>query len=203
MTDQTLDPYATAAPWWADRMRGLGYEAAYGEMLDQLVPTRPGAVCDMGAGTGTLAAALVARLGWPDRLTLVDRSAAMLAQARAVLPGAECVASTLDGYGVQGAFDLVTSAHLIEHLDDPVAGLRAMTRLLTPGGRLLLIVSRPHWCQWVIWLRWRHRWFAPDTVQAMARAADLRPLATTGFASGPPRRTSRAYLFTLATETQA
>src|SRR5215204_6149845 len=39
-----------------------------------------------------------------------------------------------------GSFELVTALDVIEHLDDDVAGLREMRRVLGPGGRLLLFV---------------------------------------------------------------
>ena len=42
-------------------------------------------------------------------------------------------------YG-NGSFDLVTSLDVVEHLDDDVAGLREMRRVLRPDGRLLVFV---------------------------------------------------------------
>ena len=38
------------------------------------------------------------------------------------------------------SFELVTALDVLEHLDDDVAGLREMRRLLRPGGRVLLFV---------------------------------------------------------------
>lgn len=38
------------------------------------------------------------------------------------------------------SFDLVYSAYTLEHLPDPDAAVREMTRVLAPGGRLLLMV---------------------------------------------------------------
>ncbi len=39
-----------------------------------------------------------------------------------------------------GTFDLVTAFDVVEHMDDDVAGLREMRRVLRPGGRILLFV---------------------------------------------------------------
>jgi SAM-dependent methyltransferase len=39
-----------------------------------------------------------------------------------------------------GTFDLVTGLDVVEHLDDDMAGLREMHRVLKPGGRILLFV---------------------------------------------------------------
>ena len=39
-----------------------------------------------------------------------------------------------------GTFDLVTALDVVEHMDDDLAGLREMQRVLRPGGRVLLFV---------------------------------------------------------------
>jgi SAM-dependent methyltransferase len=39
-----------------------------------------------------------------------------------------------------GTFDLVTGLDVVEHMDDDLAGLREMRRVLRPGGRVLLFV---------------------------------------------------------------
>lgn len=40
----------------------------------------------------------------------------------------------------EGAFDLVTTFDVVEHMDDDVAGLREMRRVLKPDGRILIFV---------------------------------------------------------------
>jgi hypothetical protein len=52
--------------------------------------------------------------------------------------------------------DIVLCRHVREHLEDPLAALRAMRALLAPGGELRVIVPRE-----------RHRWsaFEPDLNQ--------------------------------------
>ena len=40
----------------------------------------------------------------------------------------------------EGSFDLVTALDVVEHMDDDLAGLREMQRVLRPGGRVLLFV---------------------------------------------------------------
>src|ERR1700742_2084307 len=39
-----------------------------------------------------------------------------------------------------GTFDLVTAFDVVEHMDDDLAGLNEMRRVLRPGGRVLLFV---------------------------------------------------------------
>jgi len=49
----------------------------------------------------------------------------------------------LDAYA--GKFDLITSLDVLEHMDDDVAGLRTLTKLLTPGGQIVLTVPAYAW----------------------------------------------------------
>lgn len=42
---------------------------------------------------------------------------------------------------VGGAFDLVTSAHVIEHVGDPHAFVRELARLVAPGGVLAIVTD--------------------------------------------------------------
>ncbi|MCP4383404.1 MAG: class I SAM-dependent methyltransferase [Hyphomicrobiales bacterium] len=115
----------------------------------------------------------------------VDSSARMLHEAAASLWGranvVECRHVTLDAVPERDTFD-------------PAAALRHLATLVKPGGRLLVIVSRPHWCQWLIWLRWRHKWFSPRHVTNMAVQAGFDRLEVFSFRHGPASRTSLACL---------
>jgi SAM-dependent methyltransferase len=53
------------------------------------------------------------------------------------------VESELDAHA--GEFDLITALDVLEHIDDDVAGLRTLTRLLAPGGQILLTVPAYQW----------------------------------------------------------
>ncbi|MGZ2256750.1 class I SAM-dependent methyltransferase [Roseobacter sp. A03A-229] len=187
--------YTTAAPRWSDKMRALGYFDGYlGFIADQGREETAGQqVIDIGTGTGALAEAWVAIHGAPGRMALLDPSEAMLDVARGALLRREVVAETHHGAleDVQpDGFDVLLAAHVIEHFDDPMTALTAMRRLARPGARLLLVVSKPHWCNVIIWLQWRHRTFRPDEITDLMRRAGFEVETQYRFPSGPPSRTS-------------
>lgn len=192
--------YTAAAPGWQARMDALGYLAAYRGLVDAHAPTGAPRVLDAGCGAGDFAAAWRAVRGDPSALTLLDPSPGMLARAMArhglgaMRPVG--VAGTLDTLSDLPEQDVILCAHVIEHLADPVRGLRQMRAALKPGGLLLLVVSKPHWCNRLIWLRWRHRSLPPVAVRSMLTGAGLTLCSDHGFLKGPPSRTSHAYIAT-------
>jgi len=191
--------YDDAASWWQGMIERLGYRAAYQDLMTRALPgARAARVVDVGTGSGDLAAAYCQANGAPRRLTLIDSSAEMLAAARRGLGGlpghVTAVHATLAEAAGGQTHDLVLCAHVIEHTPDPARSLAHLATLAAPGGRVLLLVSRPHWCQWFVWLKWRHTWFSPSQVKAMTAAAGLDHVDTFPLNSGPPSRTSFAYL---------
>ncbi|GAA2062109.1 methyltransferase domain-containing protein [Streptomyces albiaxialis] len=102
-------------------------------------------VLEAGCGVGAQTVHLVA--GSPGaRITAVDVSPDSLAQARARLtaeaPGADVAWYEADLHELpfaDGAFDHVFVCFVLEHLPDPVAALRALRRVLRPGGTLTVI----------------------------------------------------------------
>ncbi|WP_299676279.1 methyltransferase domain-containing protein [uncultured Roseobacter sp.] len=189
------DRYTAAAPKWSDKMRALGYFDGYLGFLDthRLGASAGLDVVDIGAGTGAMAEAWAATHGAPGRMALLDPSPAMLAVARAALLRREVVAEVHDSpleTAALGPFDVLLAAHVIEHFDDPLSALTAMRRLARPDARLFLVVSKPHWCNVIIWLQWRHRTFRSDEISELLLHAGFDVQAHYRFPSGPPSRTS-------------
>jgi ubiquinone/menaquinone biosynthesis C-methylase UbiE len=97
---------------------------------------------DLGCGTGASTEALLAAA--PDaRITAVDASAEMLAQAKAKAwpPTVEFVhadAQDLASAGITGPYDGILCAYLVRNLVDRDAALRQFFDLLAPGAPLAL-----------------------------------------------------------------
>lgn len=139
------DRYDSAAPGWDSSVAHYGYHLAYRYLFQQLEASLPfgGSALDAGIGTGALSAALLSTTGAPWHLHGVDISAAMLAQAEQAFPGAVLQRADLRHLPFADAsFDLVMSAHALEHLPQPAEGLLELMRVLKPGGRLLVIMTR-------------------------------------------------------------
>ena len=191
------ETYERAAPSWSRKALSLGYPAAYGELFSGRV-LHEGAVLDVGSGTGTFAQAWTQAGGSKD-LTLLDPSRAMLRYAQQAFAAdgldpaiAEC---GIEEFQSDKTYDAVLASHVLEHFNDPSATMGHLANLVTPGGRLYLVVSKPHWCNWLIWIRFRHRWFHPQTIRDLACGAGLAPLWLQSFSAGPPSRTSLGYIF--------
>ncbi len=190
--------YDSVAGRWRDKMRVLGYYDAYLGFLSAPGHQRGGRphVIDVGAGTGAFAESWVAVNGPPGSIDLLDPSPKML----------ETAVRALDARGVVGEpvvgmlgkrlepADVVLAAHILEHCPDPARALTQMRDLLRPGGRLFLVVSKPHWCNAIIWLQWRHRTFRTPEIATLAEDAGMRIETEYAFPSGPPSRTSRGFV---------
>jgi len=191
--------YDAAAPAWADKMRTLGYYDGYVSFLQATcLPAEAGTcVIDIGAGTAAFAEAFTAIHGPDHRLTLLEPSAAMASRGAVRLAArgveTEIVIQSLEDFDPGPRFDCLLAAHVIEH-GDGAEMLSALRRLARPGARLWLVVSKPHWCNAIIWLQWRHKTYAPDVLTAMLQRAGWAVEKTHTFASGPPSRTSHGYL---------
>jgi len=80
-----------------------------------------------------------------------------------------------------GSFDIVTAIEVLEHVEDPVEVLRAIRRLLKPGGLFFYTTgnAQPHrknLIEWPYVLPETHiSFFEPDTLCRALRAAGFRP----------------------------
>lgn len=192
-----ISKYDQAAVGWDKKVLRMGYSSAYQEFLQgHIEASHP--VLDIGTGTGLFADAWLAT-GGSRKLTLIEPSVPMLRVAHARFAAAsipvEGIATTLENYRPTRSFHTVLAAHAIEHCDDPARAMEKLSMCLCPNGKLILVVSKPHWCNWFIWLRYRHRWYAPEALRQWAHAAGLDHVTTHTFTSGPPSRTSLGYVF--------
>jgi SAM-dependent methyltransferase len=110
-----------------------------------------GRALDFGCGTGR-STRFLRELGF--QVIGVDSSEAMLDQARARDPHGEyrlVVDGSLAGFA-NGTFDLILIAFSFDNSTDrqKASALRELRRLLTPGGRVVIVVSAPaiYWHEW-------------------------------------------------------
>src|SRR2546422_3243630 len=96
----------------------------------------PPRILDVGCGTGGNLE-MLSEFGAVEGVD-VSHDAVEFCRARGVAPVRQAAAEDLP-YDDE-SFDLVTGFDVIEHLDDDVAGLREMRRVLRPDGRALLFV---------------------------------------------------------------
>lgn len=119
---------------------GPTVRAAWSSALARHLPTAPGAVLDVGAGTGFLSL-LVAQLG--HRVTALDTSERMLERLGAKASDAGLAIELVHadaGDPPPGPFEAVIERHVLWTLPDPASALRAW-RAAAPAGRLVLFES--------------------------------------------------------------
>ena len=139
----------TGAAYWDDQaetfddaadhgLRDPGVRGAWRDLLAPLLP--PAArVADLGCGTGSLAV-LLAGLG--SRVVGLDLSPRMVRAARAKAAGttARFVVGDAGRPGLApGAVDVVLCRHVLWAMPRPAEAVADWTRLLAPGGLLVLV----------------------------------------------------------------
>lgn len=89
---------------------------------------------DVGCGPGALTARLVDRLG-ADAVAGVDPSMPFVEAARARFPGVDLRHGAAESLPFDdGVFDAALAQLVVHFMEDPVAGLREMGRVVRPGG---------------------------------------------------------------------
>ena len=200
--------YDRTAWYWHQKMRLLGYTQAYDDLFARLRDDGllrglggGGRVLDCGVGTGAFGLALAKSVAAPVRIDGVDISPAMLGRADRNLDRTS-VEYRLHRCDVRrlpfddGTFDAVLGAHLLEHLPDPLAGLSEMSRVLRPGGLLVVVVTRRDFAGALLHLRWRYDGVDQDRLVRWMGEVGLHDVSVYPFATGGflPRLTSVAYV---------
>jgi len=122
------------AHWWFVGRRRIieGFIAKACRDIGELQPR----ILDVGCGTGANLQ-MLSQFGVAEGVD-VSEEALDFCRARG-LPQVKLGAAESLPYEDK-SFDLVTGLDVVEHLDDDIAGLREMRRVLRPGGRAVLFV---------------------------------------------------------------
>jgi ubiquinone/menaquinone biosynthesis C-methylase UbiE len=115
--------------------------AAWASLLLPALPPPPARVADLGCGTGSITV-LLTEAGFD--VHGVDLSERMVAAAKNKINNAGVAAEVRQGDAAYpplepSSFDVVFARHVLWALPDPEAVLARWTRLLRPGGRLVLV----------------------------------------------------------------
>lgn len=142
--------------------------------------TRPGRILDVGCGAGD-ALDQCADLGWETWGVEPSQAAARVAERN----GHRLWIGSLEECDVPDAsVDVVRMIHVLEHVPSPTRTLRAIERVLRPGGRL--IVEVPHITQVLAALCRDYNWsldlprhfshFSAETLSRVVASSGLRVL---------------------------
>jgi ubiquinone/menaquinone biosynthesis C-methylase UbiE len=154
---------------YLDMTRALAGVHAYKGQAMALLDLHVGdRVLDAGCGTGEDVRTLAATVGPSGRAIGVDRSAKMIAAARQRTMQTQSTVEfrVADARGLpfpDEAFDACRADRVLQHIENPLAALAEIVRVLRRGGRI--VVSEPDWDALLI--------DAPDR-QATRRIVDLR-----------------------------
>jgi SAM-dependent methyltransferase len=182
---------------WQENL--VAYRTELG-LLDRFVPSQAEkrAALDVGCGYGVLVhllgergyAAMGCEMGRPAVAYCRSRGLRVTRAAAPDLPFAD------------GSFQLVVSFHVIEHVLDPAAFIRALVRVLEPGGSIAIVTDH-RWTSQYAWERFAARLrgrippfhtstdhtyvFAPGHVVTLLSAAGCHDIKTAAFSRVPPR----------------
>ncbi|HWE40368.1 MAG TPA: class I SAM-dependent methyltransferase [Isosphaeraceae bacterium] len=160
---------------------------------EMLGDRRPTDILDLGCGDGSLSLPL---LNEQSRLTLVDVTEGMLAEARSRVPAelADRVTTILGDLNAVDlppeSFDLVLCMGVLAHVESPEAVIDKLCTLLRPGGMMIVTVSSgAHVMGWLrkMYMRvkdaikpppYRLKWLSTRAVLDAFRRRGLVPVAS-------------------------
>ncbi len=204
-----VEHYDNAAWRWHGFVQDKHYVQAYERLLGHVVDLFPGtvqgriSVLDVGAGSAGFSLALCRVieskcLDAKPEFVLLDPSAGMLDQALLCMdqydyPVKSCQSTAEDLKACAQTYDLILCGHVIEHCKDPAEVLTILSGVLNPDGMLVMSVSKPHWCTWMLQVIWRYRCYRVEEFHALLRGAHFKTIGSLGFVKGPPKFTSYGY----------
>jgi len=108
------------------------------EAIDALAMPAASCVLDAGCGTGEALNWWDASMRGAGTVVGMDLAAVHVCAARAIAPRHTPImqGNLLEPPFAEGSFDLVWAFNVVNHLHDPVAGVRTLSRLLRSGGRI-------------------------------------------------------------------
>ncbi len=189
--------YDRSAPGWNHTLERLGFPDAYAAMLRRVLheegpdtPKGDGRVLDCGVGTGALSQALARVSPTPFALDAIDLSPRMLERAGHGLRAAGVDVTLRQGDVCalpyrDDAFDLVMTAHVLEHVADPRVALAEMVRVLKPGGLFVASATRRSFLGMMIHLKWRTHRLTALEAERLLQERGLRHVRCLGFDDHP------------------
>ncbi|MGH7578039.1 MAG: class I SAM-dependent methyltransferase [Longimicrobiales bacterium] len=155
---------------------------------------RPGSVLELGSADGRMTALLVERFG---DVSIVEGMPDYVDQVRARFPQVTSYASLFEDFEPPRRYDNVLAAHVLEHVQDPVAILRRIATWLAPEGRVHVVVPNALSLHRLVGVRLgllgsptelhaddrrigHRRVYTPEALEADLSAAGLRALARGG-----------------------
>ena len=147
MSAQVRDMFASIAQRYdaANEVLSLGVHRGWRREAVRLCGAGPGdRVLDCATGTGDLALSFKRAVGASGLVVGTDFCAEMLASApgKARKAGLEVQFEVADALALpfaSGSFDITSIGFGIRNVDDPVACLREMARVVRPGGRVVVL----------------------------------------------------------------
>ena len=161
--------------WWY-----RGRRTVLNRVIKDLGLPQHARILDAGCGSGRNMVEL-SRYG---TVSAIEVSPASVALARERCAGEVVEGSVLEMPFADASFDLATSLDVIEHLEDDVAALRELRRVVAPGGCLLVTVPAYQW----LWsghdeINHHHRRYTRSSLERVAEEAGWEQVRTTYFNS--------------------